>query len=224
MAVGPGSVADLAWKIVGAGDFNADGETDIIWQHDTGTFAVWLMRGSALLEGRVLQPNQVDPRWRVAAVTDLDGDGSPDLIWRHTGDGSVAVWYMNGLTMRQGRLLDPGSVPDQSWTIAGAGDFNADGRNDILWQHRTTGVLAAWLMNGHRQVAGVYLTPDRVADLNWRIVAVVDVNGDFRADVIWQHTNGQLSAWVMNGTTMGGGMGLNPGQVSDTAWRIVAGR
>jgi hypothetical protein len=34
-----------SWHAVGAGDFNADGKADILWQNNDGTPAVWLMDG-----------------------------------------------------------------------------------------------------------------------------------------------------------------------------------
>jgi FG-GAP-like repeat len=37
------------WKIVGIGDSNRDGQTDILWQHDTnGEVILWVMNGRAL--------------------------------------------------------------------------------------------------------------------------------------------------------------------------------
>jgi hypothetical protein len=43
----------------------------------------------------------------------------PDLIWQHTTDGRVAVWFMDGLTLVDGRLLTPPQVPDTNWHIVG---------------------------------------------------------------------------------------------------------
>jgi hypothetical protein len=34
------------------------------------------------------------------------------------------------------------------WTIAQTGDFNGDGKSDILWYHSASGSIGAWLMNG----------------------------------------------------------------------------
>jgi len=33
------------WHIKDAGDFNADGKADILWQNDNGQAAIWLMDG-----------------------------------------------------------------------------------------------------------------------------------------------------------------------------------
>jgi hypothetical protein len=43
------------------------------------------------------------------------------------------------------------------WQLAGLGDFNGDGKTDILWRHTVTGALYAWLMNGTQYVGQAYL-------------------------------------------------------------------
>jgi len=35
---------------------------------------------------------------------------------------------------------------------------------------------------------------------NWDIEQVVDINGDGKADVIWQSSNGTVVVWLMDGT------------------------
>jgi hypothetical protein len=34
------------------------------------------------------------------------------------------------------------------WSIAGTGDFDGDGKADILWRNTATGQDAIWFMNG----------------------------------------------------------------------------
>jgi hypothetical protein len=72
--------------------------------------------------------------------------------------------------MLEGRLLTPGSVADLDWRIRAVADVNRDGMDDLIWQHRTEGLVSTWLINGTSMAAGVLLTPSRVADTGWQLV------------------------------------------------------
>jgi glucose/arabinose dehydrogenase len=225
---GPGPLADTAWRLVAAGDFDGDGSRDAVFQHQSdGRLAIWLMSQTVQLSGGPLTPAQVpDLNWKIRAAADIDRDGWLDLIWQHQIDGSIAVWLMTGTQLRDGRLLTPGAVPDTNWRIVGAGDLNDDGHADLLWQHQGNGLMSAWFMNGTSLVSGVLLSPGQVTDTNWKISAVADMNGDRHIDLIWRNqVNGVLSIWLMNGITrIGDGLHLTPGQVPDTNWQIVGPR
>ena len=40
------------WKIQdGAGDYNGDGKSDLLWRNDNGQVAIWQMNGSTLVDG-----------------------------------------------------------------------------------------------------------------------------------------------------------------------------
>ena len=65
----PAEVDETAWRIVGTRDMNADGHVDLVWQHDDGRLAVWLMHGLTQLSGLYLSPESVsDANWRISAV------------------------------------------------------------------------------------------------------------------------------------------------------------
>jgi hypothetical protein len=53
--------------------------------------------------------------------------------------------------------------------IQGIGDFDENGRADVLWRHKS-GQVGIWLMDGGRFVADVY--PQKVAN-GWRIQGLV---------------------------------------------------
>ncbi len=56
------------------------------------------------------------------------------------------IWLVNGTTLSSSVQI--ATQGDLNWGIAGVGDFDGDGKPDILWRNSTTGQDAIWLMNG----------------------------------------------------------------------------
>ena len=205
------------------GDFSGDGNFDLVWQHQaTGAIALWRMLGTTMQSGDPFSPGQVmDTNWKIVGTGDFNGDGHPDLLWHHQTQGLLALWVMNGLNQVSATALTPDRVTDTNWRIAATGDFNGDGWRDIIWQHQTDGSISAWLMNGTRLVSGTLLTPNKVADTNWKIVGAGDFNNDRRTDLVWQNqSTGHLSVWFMDGTRLIEGVWVSPNQVVNTSWKI----
>ncbi len=197
------------WKIVGLGDFNGDGNPDILWQNADGTPAIWFLSGTNVVQ--MVPLTNPGSSWKIVGVGDFNGDGKADILWQYT-DGTPGIWLMSGATpISQVGLSNPGSA----WKIVGTGDFNGDGKADILWQN-TDGTPGIWLMNGITPIAEAGLSNPGSA---WRPVATGDFNGDGRSDIVWQYTDGTPSIWLMNGTAYTATIGLtNPG----SAWKIIA--
>jgi hypothetical protein len=76
-------------------------------------------------------------------------------------------------------------------------------------------------MNGIVMREGRSLVPNAVSDIGWSVRAVNDINGDKKPDIIWEHTDGRIAAWIMNGLTMASGVLFTPDRVLDPNWRIV---
>lgn len=207
------------------GDFSGDGSFDLVWQHQTqGWLSLWRMNGVTLQSGVPINPDRVpDTSWKVVGTGDFNGDGHPDLLWQHQTQGWVSAWLMNGVNQVSGVSLTPDRVLDTNWKIVATGDFNADGKRDIVWHHQATGQASVWIMDGTRLRDGRLLTPDRVADINWKIVGAGDFNGDRKTDLVWHNqSTGQISIWLMNGTTLIDGVWVSPSRVADTNWKIRA--
>ena len=71
--------------------------------------------------------------------------------------------------------------PSPANFLSYSGDFNADGKQDILWRNMQTGELRIWYMNGSS-----VLSNDSVATvgLNWNIVATGDFDGSGFSDIL----------------------------------------
>jgi N-acetylneuraminic acid mutarotase len=122
------------------------------------------------------------------------------LVWQNTTSGERSIWFMNGTTWEG--LYAPLPQVQTDWSIAGAGDFNGDGDQDLVWQNATTGERSIWLMNGNTY-DGTYALLPQVAT-EWSIAGVGDFNIDGKPDLVWQNTaTGERSIWLMNGTAFG---------------------
>src|SRR5204863_9934497 len=86
-----------AWQLAGVGDFNGDGNTDLVWRATAnGAMEVWYQNGTAYL-GYASLPT-VPLNMTLAAVADFTGDGKPDLVWQNTRTGAAELWTMDGVT------------------------------------------------------------------------------------------------------------------------------
>jgi hypothetical protein len=197
----------VAWSIAGSGDFNADGNADVVWQNSvTGDRSIWFMSGNTWGGTYVLLP-RVSTDWSIAGVGDFNADGKPDIVWQNTTTGDRSIWFMNGSTWGGTYALLPRVTTD--WSIAGVGDFNGDGKPDLVWQNTTTGQRSIWFMNGSTW-DGTYSLLQTVPT-DWRIAGVADFDGDGDPDLAWQNLNtGQRSVWLMNGSVWNGSYALLP--------------
>jgi hypothetical protein len=74
---GLGNVPTM-WSVVGTGDFDGDGRSDIVWRDTSGNTSVWLMNGAAVsLSGGF---GVVPTSWSMAQTGDYNADGKSDLL------------------------------------------------------------------------------------------------------------------------------------------------
>ena len=209
-----------SWKAVGTGDFNGDGDSDILWQNANGQASIWEMNGTSQVAGgsALVGPNP-GPSWKAVGTGDFNGDGHSDILWQNA-NGQASIWEMNGTSQVAGGSALVGPNPGPSWKAVGTGDFNGDGHSDILWQN-TNGQVAIWEMNGTSQIAGGSAVLAADPGPSWKVLGADDFNGDGFSDILFQNTNGQAAIWEMNGLTqIAGGsqlVGPNPG----SSWRAV---
>ena len=152
------TVVDTAWEIAGAGDFDGDGNTDLLWRYyeagvGSGTTIIWYMNGTTVSSQGY--PYQVsDSDWRIDRTGDFNGDGKTDILWRYYGggggQGTIIIWCMDGANVIN--QVYPPQVLDTDWKIDGIGDFDGDGRADLLWRYYGTGAGSGttiiWYMDG----------------------------------------------------------------------------
>jgi len=139
-----GSLPDTS-QIGATGDFDGDGDSDVVW-HDLNTnVAIWEIEDGVLVQTHVLPTEPTT--WQIEGSGDLDGDGDDDIVWR-LDEGEVVTWEVEGGNFVDHHHLpvddhDQPSITSTSWRLEGTGDFDGDGDDDLVWHHRT-----AWSSRG----------------------------------------------------------------------------
>jgi hypothetical protein len=188
------------WHVLGTGDFNGDGYTDVLWQHDNGTVRDWLGQADGSFVGNIDQVNILTGTdWHVRGTGDFNGDGRDDILWQND-NGTVRDWLGQADGSFVSNIDVVNFIPGAGWQIAGTGDFNGDGRSDILARN-TDGSITDWL----GQPDGGFIANDAIAmqpvTTDYQIAGIGDFNGDHRVDILFQTADGVLEEWV--GSTTG---------------------
>jgi hypothetical protein len=90
---------------------------------------------------------------------------------------------------------------DNSWHVATTGDFNGDGRADILWRN-DNGAIFDFLGTGNGGFTSNGDNSSVAIDNSWHVASVGDFNGDGRADILWRNDSGVMFDFL--GTANGG--------------------
>jgi hypothetical protein len=89
-----------------------------------------------------------------------------------------------------------------TWTVAAIGDFNQDGKSDLIFQNSVTGSIVEWQMNGFAISSITLPTPSA----NWCVRAAGDFNGDGKADLVLRNDRTfAIAVWLLDGPTITGG-------------------
>ena len=154
---------------------------------------------------------------------DFNGDGHADLIWYNTGSGDLSVWDMNDQTVLQFGATFTSLAPSTGWQPVAAPDVNNDGVPDLIWWNSQTGELSAWTLTSGAPPSVASFGSDfaTLSDTTWKPVAAGDVTGTTWELVFQNTTSGDISRWLMNGTTVvsyGGTLGTVG---AGTGWQCV---
>jgi hypothetical protein len=186
----------ISWQVVGTGDFNGDGRDDIVWRNiDTGQMTNWLgAANGGHSDNSVNASTSVATSWNIAGVGDFNGDGRDDIVWRNE-NGTMTNWLGTASGAFADNSTNASVTVGTIWHIAGTGDFNGDGRDDILWRN-DLGEMTNWLGQADGSFVNNPNASTTVAT-SWYIAGTGDFNGDGRDDILWRNdVTGDMTNWL----------------------------
>jgi hypothetical protein len=178
---------------VAIADLNADGKRDIAAaRYDDGFVSILLNGGGGSFHVQPRFGYRAGPGATSIAIGDLNGDRKPDLVTAKStyGGDRVSVFPGNGDGTFPRRLdsqpRDPRNKYD--WIAVSIGDLSGDSKPDVAVATGNCNECVSVLVNkgnGRFQPPLGYVTglPDISQDQS-RSVAIADVNGDGRADLV----------------------------------------
>ena len=147
--------------------------------------------------------DNIDWKNKVGNLTGNSGKNS--IVWYTYELGALGVW-----TDGTESWVQVGSGFDATWTLIGCGDFNGDGKDQVVMSHNAVdyyaiGIDGTWTNLG-------------ASDSGWEVCAIGDFKGDGKDDIVAFHKEtGIVAIW-------GDGLASNwsqLGQLDAKDWFIV---
>jgi fructose-1,6-bisphosphatase len=216
-------VGDMEWSHVQplAGDFNGDGKQDVavFYDYAGGTSAIftYFNNGNGGFAAPTATWNSGVGNWSwnsmKPVVADFNGDAKVDIAALYNyGGGTTSLWFFEsaGTAFHNPTLKWESGIGDWEWfnTLQLGGDFNGDGKQDIVAFYDYYGgntALFAFIGSGN----GSFASPVSMwnsASGAWSWSATKPTSGDFnndgRADIaaLYNYGSGTTKLWFFEST------------------------
>lgn len=193
------------WTVVGVGDFNKDGRTDLVYYNASmGDTQIQLLNGITGIGGGMLSNSSFEnlPGWTVVGIGDFNGDGFSDIAYYNASLSETQIQLLQGTTGVGGGKLSNSSFENlPGWTVVGVGDFNGDAKADLVYYNASSGVTQIQFLNSTTGIGGGVIQNSPLEnDPSWSVVGVGDFNHDGMSDLVYYNSStGVYDLQTLNG-------------------------
>ena len=172
------------WSVSGSGDFNGDGRSDILMQHDNAGFRdIYSFTMGAGQVTAITKLGTVGLDWQIDGSGDFDGDGFKDILLERVNNGAKELDIIGMKSGAVNSITVAGALTPSTYQVDGIGDLNKDGKADILTHYDDASgrhfVELDESNNTTQAVKGV-----ATIGTEWNAAGMGDFNGDGYADIL----------------------------------------
>lgn len=189
------------YEISALGDFDGDGDGDLMWRKNDGRTFIWLLENGQIQATVDLDNVSFNSSWFISAVgnfgemTNLGNelDRTDDILWRNSETGENHIWIIKNGTKNRTGFSDNVRI-DNGWEIKSVCNFNQGKQDQITWVNEKTREFHVWIMDKNGEHYSTVRNEN--LGLNWDLKKCVDLDGDNFDDIVFQERNdGRLHVW-----------------------------
>jgi hypothetical protein len=127
----PAGAVGIDWQVDGTGDFDNDGDSDIVMHQDVRgirNLTIFQMQNSGVVTTSSLGALGMD--WQIDGIGDFDKDGDADILMRRD---ALDFRNLTVLEIQNNTVVAGHDLPNigKNLSIDGVGDFDLDGDADV---------------------------------------------------------------------------------------------
>lgn len=173
-------------------DSDGDHISDLFWRKSSNGLNATLHLNGLSAPATIAGAGEIVPGYEVIGRGDYNGDGKSDLLWADASKAVNAAYLQLSTASANASAATPVPIVTScTLPIAGDGDYNSDGKADILLLNNA-GVSDVLMMNGSTPITTACATIP-LFDVGTVIKGTGDYNGDNKADILYSNSTNTVT-------------------------------